>query len=114
MALYCGEVQEKVSKYCVLRYGIILWGGTGDKIKILCIGIWHYTVGWGRRIYQNIVYLGMVLYSGEGQEKVSKYFVLRYGNILRAGKGESIKLLCIMIWHYTADRDRRMNQNILY
>jgi hypothetical protein len=39
MALFCGEEQEKASKYCVLKYGIILRGGTGECIKLLCIEI---------------------------------------------------------------------------
>jgi hypothetical protein len=75
MALFCGEGKEKVSKYCVLRYGIILWGGTGEVsnycvlgydiilregiveiIKILCIEIWHYTARRDMRMYHNIVY----------------------------------------------------------
>jgi hypothetical protein len=64
MALYCGEGQVKLASYCVLSYGIILsvgeeklsnycalrcgiklWGGTGERIKILCIDIWYSTVG---------------------------------------------------------------------
>jgi hypothetical protein len=64
MALYFGEGQEIKSNYFVLVYGIILWngagefikisvlrcgiilrGGTGESIKILYIEIWQYT-GW--------------------------------------------------------------------
>jgi hypothetical protein len=56
MALYCGEEQEKISKYCVLRYGIILRAGKGESIKLLCIKIGHYTVEWDSRMNQNILY----------------------------------------------------------
>jgi hypothetical protein len=54
MALYCWEEQEKLSNYWVLRYGIILWGETGEVIKMLCIEIWQYTARRDRIIYRNI------------------------------------------------------------
>jgi hypothetical protein len=90
-----------------MRYGFLLCGGTGEYIKILCINIWPYIVRRNRRIYQNIGYWDMALYCGKEQENISEYCVLRYGIMLWGGKGEFIGLLCIEIWHYTAELDRR-------
>jgi hypothetical protein len=67
-----------------------------------------------RRKYQNIVYRDTALYCVEGQEKKSKYFVMIYGFILWEGTEESIKILCIEIWHYTVEKNRRSYQIIEY
>jgi hypothetical protein len=69
MVIYCVEEQEKGSKYSVLRYGIILWKGTGECIKLLSNEIWHYSVERDRRLYQIIVYSYMALYSERDRRK---------------------------------------------
>jgi hypothetical protein len=76
--------------------------------QIIFIDIWHYTVVREIRIYENNVYYGIAIYCVEGQEKVPKYCVLRYGIILLGETGKYMKLLCIEVWHYTLSSERRM------